>query len=57
VRLVAVRANLGPEIERTAGVKLTYTDLLAALVARVLKQHPRDERQLDWQRDQGRTPR
>ena len=39
--LVAVRANLGPEIERTAGVKLTYTDLLAALVARALQQHPR----------------
>ena len=33
--------KLGPAIERSRGVKLTYTDLLAALVARVLKQHPR----------------
>jgi pyruvate dehydrogenase E2 component (dihydrolipoamide acetyltransferase) len=39
--LVAVREKLGAGIERTRGVKLTYTDLLAALVARVLKQHPR----------------
>jgi pyruvate dehydrogenase E2 component (dihydrolipoamide acetyltransferase) len=39
--LVAVRASLGPAIEHSAGVKLTYTDLLAALVARVLQQHPR----------------
>jgi pyruvate dehydrogenase E2 component (dihydrolipoamide acetyltransferase) len=39
--LVAVRTKLAPAIERTGGVKLTYTDLLAALVARVLKQHPR----------------
>ena len=39
--LVAVRTKLGPAIERRGGVKLTYTDLLAALVARVLKQHPR----------------
>src|SRR5439155_8526388 len=28
-------------IEKSRGVKLTYTDLLTALVARVLKQHPR----------------
>jgi pyruvate dehydrogenase E2 component (dihydrolipoamide acetyltransferase) len=39
--LVAVREKLGAAIERSRGVKLTYTDLLAALVARVLKQHPR----------------
>jgi len=39
--LIAVRAKLGPAIERSGGVKLTYTDLLAALVARVLTQHPR----------------
>jgi pyruvate dehydrogenase E2 component (dihydrolipoamide acetyltransferase) len=39
--LIAVRAKLGPAIERSSGVKLTYTDLLAALVARVLTQHPR----------------
>ena len=39
--LVAAREKLGPVVERNRGVKLTYTDLLAALVARVLKQHPR----------------
>jgi pyruvate dehydrogenase E2 component (dihydrolipoamide acetyltransferase) len=39
--LVAVREKLGAAVERSRGVKLTYTDLLAALVARVLKQHPR----------------
>ena len=35
------RLKLGPEIERSHGVKLTHTDLLAALVARVLMKHPR----------------
>jgi len=39
--LVAVREKLAPAIEKTRGVKLTYTDLLTAIVARVLKQHPR----------------
>jgi pyruvate dehydrogenase E2 component (dihydrolipoamide acetyltransferase) len=39
--LVAAREKLGPEIERARGVKLTYTDLLAAIVGRVLRQHPR----------------
>ena len=39
--LVAVRKRLGPEIERTRGVKLTYTDLLTAIVAQVLRKHPR----------------
>ena len=39
--LVALRAKRGPAIERKDGVKLTYTDLLAAIVARVLQQHPR----------------
>jgi pyruvate dehydrogenase E2 component (dihydrolipoamide acetyltransferase) len=39
--LVAVREKLGAAVERSRGVKLTYTDLLAAIVARVLKQHPR----------------
>jgi pyruvate dehydrogenase E2 component (dihydrolipoamide acetyltransferase) len=39
--LVAAREKLQPEIERTRGVKITYTDLLAAIVARVLRQHPR----------------
>jgi len=35
------RQKLGPEIEKSRGVKLTHTDLLAALVARVLHKHPR----------------
>ncbi len=35
------REKLGPEIERSQGVKLTHTDLLAALVARVLMKHSR----------------
>ena len=39
--LVAARGKFGPDIERTRGVKLTYTDLLTALVARVLRAHPR----------------
>jgi pyruvate dehydrogenase E2 component (dihydrolipoamide acetyltransferase) len=39
--LVAAREKFGPDIERTRGVKLTYTDLLTALVARVLRKHPR----------------
>jgi pyruvate dehydrogenase E2 component (dihydrolipoamide acetyltransferase) len=39
--LVAVREKLAPSIEKSRGVKLTYTDLLTAIVARVLKQHPR----------------
>jgi pyruvate dehydrogenase E2 component (dihydrolipoamide acetyltransferase) len=39
--LVAVREKRGPAVERDKGVKLTYTDLLTTLVARVLKQHPR----------------
>ncbi|MFZ1918743.1 MAG: dihydrolipoamide acetyltransferase family protein [Terriglobales bacterium] len=36
-----VRRRLGPEIERLRGVKLTHTDLLAAVAARVLQKHPR----------------
>ena len=39
--LVALREKLGPSIEKNRGVKLTYTDLLTAIVARALKQHPR----------------
>jgi pyruvate dehydrogenase E2 component (dihydrolipoamide acetyltransferase) len=39
--LVAVREKLAPSIEKSRGVNLTYTDLLTAIVARVLKQHPR----------------
>jgi len=36
-----VRAKLGPAIEKDRGVKLTHTDLLVAIVARVLKKHPK----------------
>jgi pyruvate dehydrogenase E2 component (dihydrolipoamide acetyltransferase) len=39
--IVAIREKLAPAIEKNRGVKLTYTDLLTAIVARVLKQHPR----------------
>src|SRR5205085_11721293 len=39
--LVAVREKLGASIEQSRGVKLTYTDLLTAIVARVLTHHPR----------------
>jgi pyruvate dehydrogenase E2 component (dihydrolipoamide acetyltransferase) len=35
------RQQLGPEIERSRGVKLTHSDLLLALVARVLQKHSR----------------
>jgi pyruvate dehydrogenase E2 component (dihydrolipoamide acetyltransferase) len=35
------RQKLGPEIEKSLGLKLTHTDLLVALVARVLLKHPR----------------
>ncbi len=35
------RQQLGPEIETSRGLKLTHTDLLVALVARVLLKHPR----------------
>src|SRR5208282_1122010 len=35
------RQKLGPEIEESHGVKLTHSDLLLALVARVLHKHPR----------------
>ncbi len=39
--LVAARKRFGPEIERTRGVKLTFTDLLTAIVAQALRKHPR----------------
>ncbi|MGO9125397.1 MAG: dihydrolipoamide acetyltransferase family protein [Terriglobales bacterium] len=39
--LLAARERLGPPIEQARGVKLTYTDLLVALVAGVLLKHPR----------------
>jgi pyruvate dehydrogenase E2 component (dihydrolipoamide acetyltransferase) len=35
-----VRQKLGPEIEKAQGLKLTHSDLLVALVARVLQKHP-----------------
>ncbi len=35
------RQKLAPAIEKSRGVKLTHTDLLLALVARVLLKHPR----------------
>ncbi len=35
------RQNLGPRIEKSHAVKLTHSDLLVALVARVLAKHPR----------------
>jgi pyruvate dehydrogenase E2 component (dihydrolipoamide acetyltransferase) len=39
--LLQIREQLGPGIERERGVKLTHTDLLVALTARVLKKHPK----------------
>ena len=39
--LIATRDALASEIERSTGVKLTYTDLLVALVSRVLQKYPR----------------
>jgi pyruvate dehydrogenase E2 component (dihydrolipoamide acetyltransferase) len=39
--LLAARDRLGPTIEQARGVKLTYTDLLVAVVARTLLKHPR----------------
>jgi pyruvate dehydrogenase E2 component (dihydrolipoamide acetyltransferase) len=35
------RQKLGPEIEKSSAVKLSHTDLLVALVARVLRKHAR----------------
>jgi len=39
--LLQTRERLGPAIERERGVRLTHTDLLVALTARVLKKHPK----------------
>ncbi|HXD75996.1 MAG TPA: dihydrolipoamide acetyltransferase family protein [Vicinamibacterales bacterium] len=39
--LVAARKRLGGQIEREFGVKLTFTDLLSAAIAQVLRKHPR----------------
>ena len=36
-----VRESLGPAIQSAKGVKLTHTDILVALVARVLTKHPK----------------
>jgi len=41
VALSEARKKLGAEFETSRGLKLTYTDLLVALVARVLVKHPR----------------
>jgi pyruvate dehydrogenase E2 component (dihydrolipoamide acetyltransferase) len=39
--LVAARERLAPAIERSHGVKITYTDLLTQIVAKTLRTHPR----------------
>ena len=39
--LLAARSFLGPAVERDHNVKLTHTDLLVALIARVLRKHPK----------------
>jgi len=39
--LVEARERLAAVVQQESGVKLTHTDLLVALVARVLKNHPR----------------
>jgi len=39
--LNAARAELGPAVEKSFGVKLTHTDILIALVAHTLSKHPR----------------
>jgi pyruvate dehydrogenase E2 component (dihydrolipoamide acetyltransferase) len=36
-----VRQKLGPQIEKSHAVKLTHSDLLVSIVARVLQKHPR----------------
>jgi len=39
--LVEARERLGAAMEQTRGIKLTHTDFLVALLARVLAKHPR----------------
>ena len=39
--LTEASERLAPAIEQAKGVKLTYTDLLVALISRVLMKHPR----------------
>jgi pyruvate dehydrogenase E2 component (dihydrolipoamide acetyltransferase) len=40
-QLVVLRDGLLADVERSNGVRLTHTDLLVALAARVLRRHPR----------------
>jgi pyruvate dehydrogenase E2 component (dihydrolipoamide acetyltransferase) len=47
------RQQLGPDIEKSRGLKLTHTDLLIALVARVLQKHSRMN--ASWTREGVRT--
>jgi pyruvate dehydrogenase E2 component (dihydrolipoamide acetyltransferase) len=47
------RQKLGPEIEKSRGLKLTHTDLLVALIARVLTKHSRVN--ASWTREGIRT--
>jgi pyruvate dehydrogenase E2 component (dihydrolipoamide acetyltransferase) len=35
------RLKIGPDVEKSHGLKLTHSDLLVALVAKVLQKHPR----------------
>src|SRR5213596_2004725 len=39
--LLEVRMQLMPGIERERGIKVTHTDLLVAITARVLQKHPK----------------
>jgi len=39
--MLVARSFLGPAVERDHNVKLTHTDLLVALVARILAKHPK----------------
>lgn len=39
--LIGVRARLAPAVEKESGARLSHTDLLVALVSRVLTRHPR----------------
>ncbi len=48
-----VRQKIGPEIEKAHGAKLTHSDLLITLVARVLKKHSRMN--ASWTADGVRT--
>ena len=47
------RQKLGPDIEKLRGLKLTHTDLLVALIARVLQKHSRVN--ASWTREGVRT--